>query len=88
MNIINAGVAMIVYLFIVITAYFLLSVPINAVFDGFDDANAGEATEHIDHIVPNIKIVFNVFFACFAAVPVTWFIFWTMKREPDWGYQQ
>ena len=88
LNIINAGVVMIVYLFIAITAYFLLSAPIGLIFDSFDDADAGDATSHLDTVIPTIRVVFNMFFAMMAAVPITWFIFWTMHREPDWGYQQ
>jgi len=88
MNIINAGVVMIVYLFIAITAYFLLSTPMTMIFDGFDDADAGDATTHLDTLMPTIRTVFSMFFALMAAVPITWFIFWSMHREPDWGYQQ
>lgn len=87
MNIIRAGIVMLSYLFMILIAYFILSVPITMIFDGFDDADTGEATDEIDQYLPNIRTVFHMFFAMMAAVPLTWFTLWVMKREPDWGYQ-
>lgn len=86
MNIIKAGIVMIVYLFMILLAYFVLSTPITAIFDAFDDTDTGAATEQLDQFLPTIRTAFNMFFAMMAAVPMTWFIFWVMHREPDWGY--
>jgi len=46
------------------------------------------ATEHLNTLIPTIRVVFTMFFAMLGAVPITWFIFWSIHREPDWGYQQ
>ena len=78
---------MLVYIFIAITAYFMLSTPMTMIFDSFDDADTGAATEHIDTLMPTIRTVFNIFFALLASGGITWFIFWVFHREPDWGYQ-
>lgn len=84
---IKAGIMMLVFLFITIIAYFLLSAPVNLIFNAFDDIDTGEAVDEMNTIMPNIRTAFNIFFALLAAVPLTWFIFWSFSREPDWGYR-
>ena len=84
----KAGVVMIVYLFVVIIAYFILSTPVTMLFDAFDDNDMGAATEQFDVFMPTIRTCFNMFFALMAAIAPTWFIFWVMHREPDWRYYQ
>ena len=88
MNIIRAGVVMLVYLFIVIIAYFAISPFMTAFFDVFDDADVGLAEDEMSNILPTIETVFSMFFSMLASIPITWFIMWTFSREPRWDYER
>ena len=70
------------YLFMVLIAYFMISVPVNALFDAFGSADLAEATDEMALYLPNIRTAFNLFFAGMLAVPMTWFISWVFSREP------
>jgi len=87
-GIIKAGVAMLVYLFLFLIVYFVISSPLDAIFDGLDDADAGEATDELDWMLPNITGALDIFFALIIAVPITGFIVWVFSREPDWYYNR
>lgn len=84
----KAGAILIAYFIVAFVAYTFLSVPINALFDGFDDASTGAAEGAYNWITPIIRSCFNLFFAGLAALPVTWFIVWCFSREPDWRYER
>lgn len=88
MDIIKAGVYMAVYLFCVMIAYFCISPFMSTFFDSMDDAEVGEATAHLDYVIPIAKGAFTIFIALWAAVAPTWFICWVMRREPDWSQYQ
>ena len=88
MDIIRSGVVLVVYTFIVIVVYFLAASPFNAIFDGFDDADIGDATSHLDSYVPYVKFIFQMMFACAVSVIPTWFVFKVLEREPQWIFNQ
>jgi len=82
MNIIRAGLTFLLYLFIVVICYFVISGPVEILIDSFTGTHA-----QVDSRLDLYKTFFSMFFAIWAAVPITWFIFWVMHREPDWSYR-
>lgn len=86
MNVGKAGVLMLVYLFIVFTAWMLLSTPFEEVISGFEGIG-GEAGDELDDQVGRSRSVFNIFFGGMAIVPLVWFLIWIMRREADWGFR-
>jgi len=87
-SIIKAGVSMLLYLFLVLVIYFILSSPLDTLFDNFDDLDAAEATDEMNEYLPNIITSLDIFFALIIAAPITGFIVWVFSREPDWSYRR
>jgi ABC-type uncharacterized transport system YnjBCD permease subunit len=87
-NLIHAGVILGVYLFIAILVYFLLSGPVNAVFDGLNAGAQGvpSVKPYMDLYLPSIRDAVQIAFALGIAFPVTWFVFWVFSREPDMSF--
>jgi len=88
MSFIRVGIAMMVFTFSVVIFYFTLSGPVTALFDGFDDADAGSATDELDTNIPIYSSIFNICIAIALAIGPTFFIMWVYHREPDWGYRR
>ena len=86
-SITKAGVIFLIYLFMVVASYFVLSAPINAIIDALAGANFGSATTEIATVLPIVRTALQIFFALFLALPMTWFIMWIMHREPSY-YQR
>lgn len=84
-NIIQAGIVFIVYLFVMILLYYILSTPIDTFFDGLLSADLGLATGDMAFHGPNIEWALKLVFAIGISIPVTWFIFWIFSREPFMG---
>ena len=86
---IREGVMLIIFTFIVIISYFILSMPVGYIFDAFDDADTGadESNDAYDTIMPIIRTSFNMIFAILAATGVTWFIMKMFETEHDWYYR-
>lgn len=87
MNFIRAGVLMLLYLFITIIVFFIISSPLDSIFNGFDDTT-GEHSDEMDIYLPNIRTALNIFFALVIAAPIIGFIMWVFHREPDWGIRR
>lgn len=79
---------MAVYMFIVIICYFAFSGFMGTFFDTFENIEGGEASDELANIIPDMRVVWTLFFALFAAVAPTWFIVWVFHREPDWEYRR
>jgi len=80
-----AGVIMLIYLSVMIMFFYLLSTPVNAIFDGLSGTSLGEATDEMATFLPWIRTAVNMVFAIGIATPITWFIFWIFNREPDFS---
>lgn len=78
-NIIHAGLIFIVYLFVAILLYYLLSSPVEILLNAFIINGISESAT----IIPIIKTALNIAFALSFAFPVVWFIVWVFSREPD-----
>jgi len=82
----KAGVIFVVSLFTVILMYFVLSAPVNAMYDGFDSADWGLAESQHSWYMDFIRAATTLFFAILVTIPVAWFFFWVFHREPAYGY--
>jgi ABC-type polysaccharide/polyol phosphate export permease len=88
MSFIRAGLSMLLFIFLAVIIYFVISAPMTAMFDAFDDADAGEATDEMNSFLPNIRSALNMFFAVLIAIPITGFVIWVFRREPDWMFRR
>lgn len=82
-NIVRIGVIFIFYLFVVIMSYYVMSTPVNMLFDGFDAADFGEAEDEMNTHLPNYRTAFTIAMAILLALPITWFVMKIFSREPD-----
>ena len=62
----------ILYTFIVITTYFLLSTPVEALLAGFESADFAGAETYKDSLMPTIRSAFTLAMAIMISIPVTW----------------
>ena len=86
-SLISAAVIFVIYLFVCIITYFVLSTPIDMIFDAFAGSDFGVAAADTarDTYIPLYRQALTIFFCIFISIPVTWFIFWCFKREPFVG---
>ena len=87
-NIVHAGVVFGVYLFIMILIYLTLSSPIDSVMDAIQANPPDDAADEMAEHAPNIEWGIKAAFACGFAIPITWFVFWVMSKEPFIGYRR
>ena len=87
-SITRAGAIFIIYLFISVSAYFLLSSPIDMIFDAFENADGSHAESKLSTYIPQYRTVLQIFFAIFLALPLTWFVIWVFHREPGLYYDK
>jgi len=88
LQIVKAGAILIIYLFIVLIAFFTISTPFDEIMSGVEDADTGAAEPYIAEHSGWYRILFNMFFAMFGIAPMVWFVVWVFHREPDWGYRR
>jgi hypothetical protein len=85
-SLVQAGITFAVFLVIALITYFVVSIPVNLIFDSFENTNWGAAETQKATYMPIIRQCMMIFFAIFVSLPMTWFIFWVFHREPQ--YQQ
>jgi len=81
-NIIRIGVTFIIFLFVNVIGYFLLSTPVEAILSSFEGIEVGEATDELASNIVWFKAAMQIFWAIFIALPVTWLILKIFSREP------
>ena len=84
----QAAVILVTYVFLVLILYFVLSTPVNMIFDGFDSTNWAAAEPQHAGTMSNIRQTWTIFCAIFISIPLCWFFFWVFHREPRWGPSQ
>ena len=72
------------YLFIVLISYFIMITPVEMIFDGFDDADFGEADSYKDDYMPLFRTSFTIAIAALFACPVTWLAMKIFSRDPNY----
>jgi len=81
MNIVQAGMNLVVYVASVMIIYFLISTPVETIFNAFVGIES-----HYDAYVGTLKTVFIMCISLAAAIGPLWFFMWVMHREPQWQY--
>lgn len=78
---------MLVWIFMFTIVFVILSAPLTAIFDGFDNSR-GEHADEMDIYLPIIKTCLTIFFSIIIVTPIVGFIMWVYHREPDWGVKR
>ena len=86
MDVMKRGVILGVYCFAIIIAYMFISGPFDSFMTSFSNINSTASDSYIESSVSYGRIVFDMSFALLLIGPVVWFIFDSLKREPDWRY--
>ena len=86
MDIMRRGVILAVYCFVIIIAYMAISGPFEDFMGSFENINSSASDSYVESSVSTGRIVFDMFFAILLIGPVVWFIFDSLRREPDWRY--
>lgn len=73
---------------IIVITYIVISSPFDKMVSPFEDLNMSASDAQLEVASGYAKTVFNMSFGMLAIFPTAWFIFWTFRREPDWGYNQ
>lgn len=87
-SVITAGATLIIATFLILLVFFVLSTPVTTILDGFDDADAGEATDEMNDYLPDIRTAFWLGISIAIVTPALIFVFWVFHREPDWYYRK
>jgi len=85
---IGRGILLIVYLFIIIVCYIVLSSPFETIISGFEDINSTASDAQIESSGGLVRSAFDISFGLAGIIPIVWFIVWVFSREPDWRYYQ
>lgn len=88
MDIVRNGVLLVVYLFVIVVLFIVISGVFEDIVVGVEDVNATASDARVEVHGGYIRTVFNMIFALFALVPIIWFIAWAFHREPDWRFRQ
>jgi hypothetical protein len=83
---IRSGVILIVYVFIVIAMYIIISSPFEDIVTSLEGLDMDASDTEIEASGATARIVFTIVFAGFAIIPIIWFIVEVFKTEPDWRY--
>ena len=83
MGLLSNTVWFIAYLFVVVICYFVISTPVDMLFDAFVGSHA-----QVDSYIPLYKSFFTLFFSFWAAVPFVWLAARVFSREPHWSYRR
>ena len=77
-----AGVLFLVYLFIMVVVFMVLSPFVDSFFDTYNELEAGEATDEIAFFGPLYHTAIKIVLAGGIAIAPAWFIGWVFNREP------
>ncbi|NIQ89374.1 MAG: hypothetical protein GWN93_10035 [Deltaproteobacteria bacterium] len=87
-SIITGGATLIIATFLIIIVFFVLSNPVTSILDGFDDIDAGDATDDMNTYLPDIRTAFWLGMSIAIVTPAVIFVFWIFHREPDHYYKR
>ena len=88
-SITNIGIIFIIYLFSLLLTFFVLSEPIDQIWDGFSESNFGENAEaEKDSLIDDIRVVMKMFWALFISLPLAWVVSKVFSREPASYYRR
>jgi len=87
-DIIRDGVVMIVFVFVVVVLYILLSDPFDTMMTSFENLNLSSSDAQVESASGLGRTVFDIAFVGLGIVPLLWFVVRVMRREPDWYWRQ
>ena len=76
-----AGIAFVVYVFVMITLAFALSEPIDAILEGIGLADVPDANEQLNLYIPLYRVAVQMALLIGMATPFVVFIMWVFNRE-------
>lgn len=82
------GMVFIIYLFCLLITFFILSEPIDMIWDSFSDADFAEGEDEKDSLILNIRTVMKMFWALFMTLPLVWVVSKVFSREPATYYRR
>ena len=88
MDIIRGGIILIMYTFVMIVIYLVISGVFDDFVTSFEDVNLTNSDAEIEQSGGVIRTVFNMSFAGLVIIPILWFIYFAFYREPDWRFRQ
>lgn len=86
-EVIRDGVILIVYEFIIVFIYIIISTPVALTLTSIASAGTAMGVTQMAALESEIEAVFSICIGLLALVPVIWFVFRVYQREPDWGYR-
>lgn len=81
------GAIFLLFLFIAITVFFVLSTPVDNILEGLLGLDGLESSDELDTFIPLIQNAVKIAFSLGIATPVVWFIVKIFSREPAY-YQK
>ena len=84
----RTGLILIMYCFIIIVLYMVLSSPFDDFMTSFSNINSTASDTHVDNAVGYGRLVFDMMFGILLLGPVIWFIAELLREEPEWGYRE
>ena len=88
MDIVRGGIILIMYTFIMIIIYLVISGVFEDFISGVEDVNLTNSDAEIEQSGGVLRTVFNMSFAGLVIIPAIWFIYFAFYREPDWRFRQ
>ena len=87
-DIVRGGIILIVYTFIMIIIYLVISGVFDDFVTSFEDVNLTNSDAEIEQSGGVLRTVFNMSFAGLVIIPALWFIYLAFYREPDRRFRQ
>ena len=81
-SIAHAGLIFLIYLFVMVSLFFLLSGPVDAIMTAFSDSAVGTSFEtEMNQFHGDFVLAIKIAFALGVAAPVTWLVMWVFSQE-------
>jgi len=87
MNIVRDGVILVVFEFIVILLWVVLSSPMAVILNSLINAGTTMGITQMTTYGALVNRVVDIIFLLMGLCPVIWFFFRVYQREQDWGYR-
>ena len=87
MNIIRDGVILIVFEFIVIIMWIVLSHPMAVIINSLISSGTAMGIGQMTYYGSLVNHVVDMVFLLMGLAPLIWFFFRAYQREQDWGYR-
>jgi hypothetical protein len=86
-EVVGDGIILLVYEFILIIIYIVLSDPVAIIINSIANAGTSMGVTQMTFYQQLINHTFDLVIVLAAFVPIVWFIVRMWSREPDWGYR-